>query len=362
MGGFFSFMRHFFQGDPDSSVPGDGGGAGGGGPSQVPARRRIFSGLRGKAAQRNEQQMAALQAGYQEIVGMVQSIRGHLESQTRTQEKMLGLMDRLGDAAEGLKGITQSAEQQTATLQLIRDQMGHSVEHGQQMVDSLNRFNATLTLIDQSSRGTVNTLTGLVDRMRESEHLLRSNLERAEKRMVVLIGALVVAILLAIAAALYFNGWGRPAPAESVPVPIPTAAWAPAPLAEPDAPPPALEPNVAVESPMAGEPQPPAEMESVADQEPPAASLPAPELAPVNRELASRAEPVEIAVTPETESAGAAAPTNAGGTTPKLEILPTESVWVVLPPGVQQDFPAVTNPASPATVPAEPVAPRDAAP
>lgn len=334
--------------------------ADGGGSSQVPARRRIFSGLRGKAAQRNEQQMAALQAGYQEVVGMVQSIRGHLESQTHTQEKMLGLMDRLGDAAEGLKGITQSAEQQTATLQLIRDQMGHSVEHGQQMVDSLNRFNATLTLIDQSSRGTVNTLTGLVDRMRESEHLLRNNLERAEKRMVVLIGALVVVILLAIAAALYFSGWIRPAPAVSVPAPIPAAAPASVQLLEPDAPPPAMEPEVSVESSVAAEP--PAEMESVADQKPPAAVQPAPEPAPADRESEPRAAPVQIAATPETESAGAAASTNAGGTTPKLEILPTESVWVVLPPGVQQDFPAVTNPASPAPVPAEPVAPRDASP
>ena len=154
---------------------------------------------------KKEERLAALQAGYSDVMGMVSSINEHLQAQTASQEKMLSFMDRLTGAADGLQGINKAAEQQAETLQVIREQMEHSVGHGKQMVDSLNRFNDTLTVMDKSSKNTADTLVTLVERMRSSEDLLRNNLERAEKRLVILVSSLIILIAVAVGVAFFMS-------------------------------------------------------------------------------------------------------------------------------------------------------------
>lgn len=172
-----------------------------------------------------EQQLATLQAGYVEVLDLVRGIRGHLERQGASQEKLLDLLSTIGESAAGLKDIGKTAEKQTETLQLMRAQLEQSVDQGHKLVGSLDRFNTTMQGMDRSSRETAGTLTSLVESMRNSESIMREHLEKAERRMAIFVGVLVVALLGATAVALLYRapvGASRTdQAAERVPVALP---------------------------------------------------------------------------------------------------------------------------------------------
>ncbi|MBN1270321.1 MAG: hypothetical protein JXB04_12090 [Kiritimatiellae bacterium] len=167
------------------------------------AKDRFLTRLR-KGSKR-DQQIAALQLGYNEMLGLIRSIRGHLESQTQAQGRLLETLDHLPDAVESLKSVGRSSEQQSEVLQLLRRQLESSVGHDEKLIDSMNRFNQTLELMDQTSRNSAQTMTRLAERTRESEDLLGGILERSEKRLMVVIGLLAVLTLVVAGSGLYLG-------------------------------------------------------------------------------------------------------------------------------------------------------------
>jgi hypothetical protein len=188
-------------------------------------RQRFIARLR-KGSKR-DQQIAALQAGYTELLELIRAIRGHLDNQAQSQDKLLNMLQHLPDAVDGLKGVGRTTEQQAEVLELLRKQLESSVDHDDKLVDSMNRFNETLAVMDQTSRSSAETMSRLTDRTRDSEEQLRGMLERSEKRLVALISVLGVVTLLVVAAGIYFGVTARKG-VEYTPSAVPDIVRAPA--------------------------------------------------------------------------------------------------------------------------------------
>jgi len=109
---------------------------------------------------KRDQQIATLQAGYTELLGLVRSIREHLDMQAQAQDKI---------------------------------------------VDTVDRFNQTLSLMDETSKMSSRTMADLAERARESETLLRTMLERSERRLVVVICLLSLVTASVLGFGIYFG-------------------------------------------------------------------------------------------------------------------------------------------------------------
>lgn len=158
---------------------------------------------------RRARQIQALQAGYTEMLDTMHSISMHLERQSEVQSGLLGALEHFPDAVDSLRNVGKATQQQTEVLELVKHRLESSASHEQQVVDSMNRFNNTLTMMDDTSRATSDTLGSLVDRSRESETTMRAMLERSERRTTLLLGFLGLLTIAAITAALYFGVTGE---------------------------------------------------------------------------------------------------------------------------------------------------------
>lgn len=163
-----------------------------------------------RAPKRREQQLATLQQGFNELVELTRSIREHMDQQVRTQKTLLDMMEHIPGAVEGLQSVGKAAEQQTETLDLLRKQLEAAARNEDQMVAGMQNFNKTLTLMDDMSKRTSQTVSSMADRTRESEDLLRTILERSERRLFYTIITLMGVTLSVLGVGLYFGLGGRP--------------------------------------------------------------------------------------------------------------------------------------------------------
>lgn len=169
-------------------------------PARAPKRRR-------------EQQMATLQEGFSELVGLTRSIREHMDQQVATQQTLVELMKHLPDAVEGLKSVGKATEQQTETLGLLKSQLESKTRQDQQMAESMTNFNRTLALMDKTSQSTAQTVGAMADRTKDSEEMLRNILERSERRLVWMVVMLMIGTLTVLGVGLYIGFSTREAPA-----------------------------------------------------------------------------------------------------------------------------------------------------
>ncbi|HOW98653.1 MAG TPA: hypothetical protein P5567_10780 [Kiritimatiellia bacterium] len=256
---------------------------------------------------RRDRQLAALQEGYVEMLGLMRGIREHLEKQQGVQEKMVQVLDRLPDSMDGLKNVGRAAEQQVEVMSLLRKQIESGATHDQQLIDSMNRFNQTLGVMDQTSRSSGRAVEQLIVKAADSEKMLRDAMERSERRFMIVTAVFAVVAVLA-AGAVMFLVWANRAasPREALPAPS-IAREAPPPAASADAsealPPGAIPVPTEPELAPPAEPVPPAEPEPPPiAMEPPASEVssvesPAPEVAP---------EPAPVVEPAPVESAGPA--------------------------------------------------------
>ncbi len=195
---------------------------------------------RWRTPSKRDRQIAWLQAGYSEMLDLMRVIREHLEGQADVQQKMVGVLEKLPDSMDGLKTVGKAAEQQVEVLALLRRQIESSVNHDQQLVESMNRFNQTLGLLDETSRTSGRTVIDLVEKSRESEKLLRDVVERSERRILLVISLFVVVLLIGVGAAMYVATGGVLKRAQEQAVPAAVSITAPLPepaaAAEPVAP------------------------------------------------------------------------------------------------------------------------------
>jgi len=155
--------------------------------TSVAPKRSWLSRLRPGA--RREQQLATLQQGYQELVGLIGAVRDQLEKQNHVQEKLVGYLDHVPEVVDGLKHVAVCTEQQARVLQ---------------------QFDRTLTTMEESSRGSAQTIAGLVESARASEDLMRDMLERSERRLVMMVSVLCLATLVVLGGSVYLGLAGVP--------------------------------------------------------------------------------------------------------------------------------------------------------
>ncbi|MBU1693377.1 MAG: hypothetical protein KKC51_05370 [Verrucomicrobia bacterium] len=257
---------------------------------------------------RRDRQLAALQQGYVEMLGLMRGIREHLEKQQGVQEKMVQVLDRLPDSMDGLKNVGRAAEQQVEVMSLLRQQIEAGVSHDQQLVESMNRFNQTLSVMDQTSRTSGRAVEQLIGKASDSEKMLRDTMEHSERRFMIVTGvfALIAVLMVGTVLALVWFGRAMPAAEDTVAAsPTTTEVSTPAAPTSPELaeglPPGAIPmpPEVTEETPpVAGDAPPPEVVEPAEDQgiEPPPAEeikKPTRRSRRKTRQAAREPEPVE---------------------------------------------------------------------
>jgi hypothetical protein len=216
-------------------------------------------------SRRREMQLARLQAGHEQVVGLVHAIRTNLEAQVDTQRRLLRGLDALPDAVDGLRKVGELTEQQKEVLGVIRAQLDQTAEQNRTMAGSLERFSQTMVSMESSTRT-------LAIRAESSEQSLRHMLERSERRLMLLNTVLIFLLVAGFA-------WlaTRPPPAASA-APAPSVE-SPAPVVVAPVPPEAPSASVATALvPASPEPVPPPAEETAAPA--PVAATPAENPAP----------------------------------------------------------------------------------
>lgn len=224
MGNWRASWRAFWRritsrGEPEFVEAGPQGEAPRGPGLLATAKERFLTRLR--QGSKRDRQLAALQAGYQELLGLIRSIRTHLENQAEAQGRLLEMLQHLPGAISALQSVARSSEQQSQVLELLRRQLEASAGHDERLVESMTRFNQTLELMDETSRRSAETLSQLAERARESEGLLARVLERSERRLLALMSLLAVLTLGVAASALYFGVAAFRERAAAPPGPVP---------------------------------------------------------------------------------------------------------------------------------------------
>jgi hypothetical protein len=176
-------------------------------PKAPPAVQKETWLSRWKPGSKRDRQIAWLQAGYSETLDLMRSIRQHLDRQEDVQVKMANVLDRLPESMDGLKSVNKAAEQQVVVLGLLRQQIEANVHHDQKLVESMDKFNQTLGLMDETSRNSGRTVTDLIGKAKDSEALLREVIERSERRFI-FVTTLFVLVIVAASAAFYYVGPG----------------------------------------------------------------------------------------------------------------------------------------------------------
>ena len=141
-----------------------------------------------KPGHKREVQMQSMQSGYQEVLGLVRSMRDNLDGQMESQKLLLEFMSELPGVADGLKNVGKATEQQKEMLNVIKGQMESNLDHNVAISSSMEKFNDTLFTMDDTTRK-------ILEGARATEDSLKDMLERSERRLVMITTFLIIAIL-----------------------------------------------------------------------------------------------------------------------------------------------------------------------
>lgn len=177
-----------------------------------------------------EEKINQLQTGYQELVGLMQGIRDHMDTQADNQKRLAVVLGQMPEAVNSLKTLGESAERQSEVLGLVKDQLAVNAQRDEQVVNSIDRFNDTLQVMDKTSKRSADTIAQLTERARESELQLRSMLERSEKRLIYLISLLIALILIVVGLTVGYTLIPRDREPQKQPVEVVAPALTPTPV------------------------------------------------------------------------------------------------------------------------------------
>ncbi|MDG2400506.1 MAG: hypothetical protein P8M04_08025 [Akkermansiaceae bacterium] len=126
-----------------------------------------------KRPSKRDQQLARISEGYLEMVDLVRSIRGQLDSQSENNMILRESLVHLPQAIKGLdQGIEQFRESQHVvgkTLGEIHTQLKFNNERDHRLAGSMDGFNDTLKGMDETSRETMETFDRVQERMKDSD-------------------------------------------------------------------------------------------------------------------------------------------------------------------------------------------------
>jgi hypothetical protein len=180
----------------------------------------------GAKKQKQRQQLQNLETGYQEVVGLVRSVREHLDRQEMTQSQLISSMENLPAVFDSLKTVGESSEhqrkaieqqgeaierqiahqtevagQQAEVLGVIRTQLVGNVEQSRNIVNSMDRFNDTLFSMDSTTRR-------IAEGARSTEDTLKDLVEKSEKRLYTVLCLMSVVLLTVVGLVAYLFSQG----------------------------------------------------------------------------------------------------------------------------------------------------------
>jgi hypothetical protein len=151
---------------------------------QLPWWQKIIPG------RKRDVQLAEIKSGYDEVLGLIRSMRENLDAQVVGQKKLVEFMSELPDVAEGLRNMGEAAAQQKEVMSALKDQMASNVQQNASIASSMDKFNGTLHSMDETTRQ-------ILQGARQTENSLKSLLERSERRLMIMT-SLVILLLVAV--------------------------------------------------------------------------------------------------------------------------------------------------------------------
>ncbi|MBI1372908.1 MAG: hypothetical protein GC159_09125 [Phycisphaera sp.] len=191
---------------------------------------------------RREQTIQNLQRGYEEVVELMKTVRGHMESQSDRADRLLTLMQRLPEALEALPEtnrnqarmlelinshldqqthqaqrlnevigtLANSTEQNNQVMGVMQQQMDATRETDMKMLESYARMSDTLTGLHDSAKANVSALQTVSQHTRETDEKMEALLRRNARQMMVLTsvswGLAAIALGLAIYTGIAVSG------------------------------------------------------------------------------------------------------------------------------------------------------------
>ena len=181
---------------------------------------------------RDRREMQANQ--YEQVVGLIERIGKHLDTQAERSDRMVTLLERLPDALDSLPDIKQNSEQLTSVLEqhfksqrereeqlrgtieelgvgstkqaealsLIRDEIHAGGEREIQMTEVMGDFRTTLGTIGETNERSVEVLKELAIRSRDQEGRFAHLLERQNRTLMIVAGAAVVSSIAGLVVAI----------------------------------------------------------------------------------------------------------------------------------------------------------------
>ena len=143
-----------------------------------------------KRPSKRDQQLARISEGYLEMVDLVRSIRGQLDSQNENNMILSESLAHLPQAIKGLdQGIGQLSKSQLAVgkaLVEIHTQLKSSNERDERLANSMDGFNHTLKCMDETSKETMKTFDRAQERMKDSDLRMENffqNVQNTEEKV-----------------------------------------------------------------------------------------------------------------------------------------------------------------------------------
>ncbi len=181
---------------------------------------------------RDRREMQANQ--YEQVVGLIERIGKHLDTQAQRSDRMVSLLERLPDALDSLPDIKHNSEQLTSVLEqhfesqrereqqlrgaieelgvgstkqaealsLIRDEIHAGGERETQMTEVMGDFRNTLGTIGETNERSVSVLKELAIRSRDQEGRFAHLLERQNRTLMIVAGAAVVSSIAGLVVAI----------------------------------------------------------------------------------------------------------------------------------------------------------------
>ncbi len=126
-----------------------------------------------KRPSKRDQQLARISEGYLEMVDLVRSIRGQLDSQSENNMILRESLVHLPQTIKGLdRGIEQFSKSQIVvgkTLGEIHTQLKFNNERDNRLAGSMDGFNDTLKCMDETSKETMKRFDRVQERMKDSD-------------------------------------------------------------------------------------------------------------------------------------------------------------------------------------------------
>lgn len=180
-----------------------------------------------------------IEEGYDEMIGVVRSVKDHMAKQGERQERLLEMLDGLPEAikslpqtmrnqtdvlellheelkrqgvkderlASALEGVAKSQETSDKTMNAIHTQLNVQAQTNSSMLEGFQEVNGSLENLTQRNEATVDAVAGLAEKTKQSDATVKELFERSQRQITVMsvVSWTLAIVALTVAAAVAMN-------------------------------------------------------------------------------------------------------------------------------------------------------------